>query len=99
MIHFTRTASIAPGKMADALAFAGEVTDYLASAHDQKLQLMMPVGGNPHRLCWYSSYENLGAMEKFQAKTMADPKYLAILSKGAGIFIAGATHDDIWRSI
>lgn len=99
MIHFTRTSSVAAGKMADALAFAGEMNEYLGSVHGQKMQLMVPIGGNPHRLCWYTSYENLAAMEHFQSKTMADPKYLSLLGKGAGIFIAGASHDDIWRSV
>ena len=99
MIHFTRTSSSAPGKVADALAFAGEMTEYLGSAYGQKMQLMMPVGGNPHRLCWYSSYESLGEMEKFQARTMSDTKYLTLLGKAANIFIAGSAHDDIWRSI
>ena len=99
MIHFTRTSSIAPGKVADAMAFAGEMIDYLSSAHGQKMTLMLPVGGNPHRLCWYTSYDNLGEMEKFQIKTMTDPKYLSILGKAAPLFIPGSAHDDIWRSI
>jgi hypothetical protein len=99
MIHFTRTSSVAPGKLADALSFAAEVTEYLGSAYGQKMQVMMPVGGNPHRICWYSSYETLGAMETFQSKTMGDSKYLAILAKAASIFIAGSVHDDIWRSM
>ena len=99
MIHFTRTSSIAPGKVADAMAFAGEMTEYLGSAHGQKMQMMLPVGGNPHRICWYTSYENLGEMEKFQTKMMADPKYLTILGKAASLFIAGSAHDDIWRSV
>ena len=99
MIHFTRTASVAPGKLADSLAFAAEVTEFLSGAYGQKMQVMMPVGGNPHRICWYSSYETLGAMETFQSKTMGDPKYLAILAKGAANFIAGSVHDDIWRSL
>ncbi len=99
MIHFTRTTSIAPGKVADAMAFANEMIDYLGSAHGQQTTLMMPVGGNPHRLCWYTSYENLGEMEKFVAKTMSDPKYLAILAKAATLFIPGSAHDDIWRTV
>jgi hypothetical protein len=99
MIHFTRTSSIAPGKVADALAFAGEVIEYLGSAYGQKMQLMVPVGGNPHRLCWYTSYESLGEMEKFQARTMGDAKYLSILGKASTIFIPGSAHDDIWRSL
>lgn len=99
MIHFTRTSSIAPGKVAEAMTFAGEMIEYLATAQGQKMQLMLPVGGNPHRLRWYSSYDNLGEMEKFQAKLMADAKYLSILSKSATLFIAGSAHDDIWRSM
>ena len=99
LIHFTRTTSIAPGKVAEALAFAGEMTEYLSSSYGQKMQLMMPVGGNPHRLCFYSSYDSLGDMEKFQTRTMGDAKYLSILGKGAGIFIAGSVHDDIWKTV
>lgn len=99
MIHFTRTSSIAPGKVADALAFAGEMTEYLSSTYGQKMQLMVPIGGNPHRLCWYTSYETLGDMEKFQARTMGDSKYLSLLGKAANIFIPGSAHDDIWRSL
>ena len=99
MIHFTRTSSIAPGKLADAMAFAAEIVEYLGSAHGQKMQIMLPVGGNPHRICWASTYENLGDMEKFQVKIMADAKYLAILGKSAPLFIAGSARDDIWRSV
>ena len=99
MIHFTRTTSIAPGKVADAMAFAGEMIDYLGSAHGQKMQLMLPVGGNPHRLSFYTSYGSLGDMEKFQENTMTDAKYLAILGKSAALFIAGSVHDNIWRDV
>jgi len=99
MIHFTRTSSIAPGKVAEAMAFAREMSEHLAGAHSQKMQLMIPVGGNPHRLCWYTAFDTLGEMEKFQAKSLADPKYLEILGKAATLFIPGSAHDDIWRDI
>jgi hypothetical protein len=99
MIHFMRTSGIQPGKVADAHAFAGEMNEFLASAYGQKMQLMVPVGGNPFRLCWYTSFENLAALESFQGKSGSDPKYLSILAKGAGIFIAGSAHDDIWRAV
>jgi hypothetical protein len=99
LIHFMRTTSIAPGKVADALAFAGEMTEYLSSAYGQKMQLMVPVGGNPFRLCFSTSYNALEDLEKFQGRTMGDAKYLSILGKGAGIFIPGSAHDDIWKSV
>lgn len=99
MIHFTRVSSIAPGKVAEAMAYAAEMTEYLAGAHGQKMQLMAPVGGNPFRIGWYTSFENLAAMEAFTSKTSADAKFLSMMGKGAGLFIAGATRDEIWRSV
>ncbi|TWO68727.1 hypothetical protein FN976_22310 [Caenimonas sedimenti] len=99
MIHFTRTSSIAPGKMADAMTFAAEMVEYIGTAHGQKMTLMVPVGGNPHRVCWYSAYDNLGEMEKSQVKLLADPKYLALLGKAATLFIAGSANDEMWRDL
>jgi hypothetical protein len=99
MIHFTRTTSIAPGKVADALTFAGEMIEFITATQGQKMQLMLPIGGNPHRLRFYTSYDTLADMEKAQAAMMADAKYLSILGKSASLFIPGSAHDDIWRSL
>lgn len=99
MIHFTRTTSIAPGKVADALTFAGEMIEYLSSTQGHRMELRLPIGGNPHRLCFYASYNNLAEMEKAQASLMADAKYLSILAKSATLFNPGSAHDDIWRSM
>jgi hypothetical protein len=98
MIHFTRTSSILPGKLAPAMAFAREMTDYLQTAYGSNIQILLPVGGNPHRIAWRGTYPDLAALEAFQGKSMADPKYLAILSKGAELFIAGSICDEIWRA-
>jgi hypothetical protein len=98
MIHFTRTSSIAPGQVGPALAFAREMSEYLRTTYDLAVELHMPVGGNPNRVRWSSSYPSLAAMEDFQAKTMSDQKYLQILGKAATLFIAGSVHDEIWRS-
>ena len=99
MIRFVRASSIVPGKLVDALAFAKEVSAYVEKNHNQKLEVMMPVGGNPHRIAWRSEYANLGALEEFQSKTMKDPKFLELLSKAGPIFIPGSVNDSIWRTI
>jgi hypothetical protein len=99
MIHFTRTSSIQPGKVADALTFAGEMIEFISATQGQKMQLMLPIGGNPHRLRFYTSYDTLGDMEKAQATLMGDANYLSILGKSASLFIPGSAHDDIWRSV
>jgi hypothetical protein len=99
MIRFVRTASVAPGKLGDALAFAKKVAEYLDKQHGVHLEVMMPVGGNPHRIAWRAEHADLAAMEKITAKYMADPKYLKLLSEGGPNFIAGSVNDAIWRTV
>ena len=99
MIRFVRTSSIAPGKLGNALAFARQISEYVGKQYGVEMQLMMPVGGNPHRIAWRAEYANLGAMEEHQSKLMVDPKYIEILAKGGENFIAGSINDAIWRVI
>ncbi len=99
MIRFVRTASVAPGKLGDALAFAKKIADFLEKQHGVHLEVMMPVGGNPHRIAWRSEYADLATMEKITSKYMGDAKYLKLLSEGGPNFIAGSVNDAIWRTI
>lgn len=99
MIRFVRQASIAPGKLVEALAFAKEVSEYIQKQHGLKLEVLMPVGGNPQRIAWKADYANLGAMEDMQSKLMADGKYLELSARGGLNFIAGSLHDSIWRAL
>ena len=99
MIRFVRTASIAPGKLGDALAFAKQVSEYIGNHFSVRLEIMMPVGGNPNRVAWRAEYESLGAMEEMQTKMLADPKYAELVGKGASNFIAGSVNDSIWRTM
>ncbi len=99
MIQFTRTSAIAPGKLADAIGFAREIAEFLEKNYDRKLQVAVPVGGNPHRVSWRGTYRSLAEMEEFQGKTLRDPQYLAILAKSGSLFIAGSVVDEIWRDV
>jgi hypothetical protein len=99
MIRFVRTASIAPGKLGDALAFAKQISEHVHKATGVKLEVMMPVGGNPQRIAWRAEYESLGAMETAQLKTLADPKYQELVARGSSNFIAGSVNDSIWRTM
>jgi len=99
MIQFSRTASVGPGKVGDALGFANEISGYLQKQYDIKTQVLMPVGGNPHRISWRSEYPNLAALEAIQSKFPTDEKYMALLAKGAPNFIPGSVTDEIWRTL
>lgn len=99
MIHFYRGAAIAPGKIASALGFAKEISAYLKAKHGLNVEVSMPIGGNPNRIGWATTYDSLGAMESAMAKMMADSSYMEIVRKGAENFIAGSVRDQIWRSV
>jgi len=99
MIRFVRTANIAPGKAGDALAFAKQIADYIGKSFGVKLEVMMPVGGNPYRIAWRAEYASLAAIDEFTAKSMADPKYMELTKAGAANFIPGSINDSIWRTL
>jgi hypothetical protein len=97
MITIIRSAAIAPGKAGDAIAFAKMITQYIEEKFGVKLQIIMPVGGNPYRIAWLGQYENLAAWETFTHKAAADAEYMTLTSKNAATFLPGSIHDDIWR--
>lgn len=99
MIRFIRTASIAPGKLGDAMAFAKKVSAFIEKQTAIQMQVLLPVAGNPHRVAWTCEYASLAAMEELNAKLLGDPKYMKLLSTGKELFIAGSLNDTIWRTI
>jgi hypothetical protein len=99
MITFTRTASIAPSKTGDAIAFANQVARHIREKYGTTLELLMPIGGNPGRIAWQTRYQNLGEWEALSAKLFADSEYMGLLAKNGSAFLPGSVHDEIWRTI
>ena len=99
MITFYRSADIAPGKVPNALAFAHEIARHIEKTTGQVLHVGVPIGGNPNRVGWSTSYESLAALETQQTKMLADKKYWEMVAKGADNFIAGSIRDEMWRSV
>ena len=99
MITITRTASIAPGKMVDAMAFAHQVTRHIKEKHGVALQVLMPIGGNPSRIAWQSSHDSVAQWETLIGKLLGDKDYMDLVSRNSASFLAGSVHDEIWRQI
>ena len=97
MVTIMRSASIAPGKLGDALAFAHNIAKFIHEKYGIKLELLMPIGGNPNRIGWHTMYASLADLETTMAKLMADPEYMALIAANAANMIAGSVYDDIWR--
>jgi hypothetical protein len=99
MVTVIRSAVIVPGKTGEALAFAHQIAKLITDKHGVKIDLLLPVGGNPSRIAWKSHYEGLGEWEAFGNKLLADAEYIAALATTSSIFVPGSLNDDIWRSI
>jgi hypothetical protein len=98
-ITFHRSSTFLPGKFPSAVAFAEQVAAHAKHVTGAAVGVAMPVGGNAMRIGWTSSYDSLGAMEAAMSKLIADPKYLELISRAGDSFMAGTTHDEIWREI
>ncbi len=99
MITITRTISIAPGKSANAVAFARQIAKYLRDTYGTTLEVRMPIGGNPLRLAWCGQYESLAQWESITGKMLVDKAYIDLVGSQGDTFLPGTVHDDIWRSI
>ena len=99
MIRFMRTAAIAPGMRVEALAYAKTLSEYWRTQFGAKLEVLVPIGGNPHRIGWRTEYESLADMEAKRARVSADAKYQEMLRSGSGNFIAGSLNDVIWQTV
>jgi hypothetical protein len=98
-IYFSRAASIAPGKLAEAMAFAQDMVKLAKGINGVELILLVPLGGNPNRVAWVSRYDDLADFDAKRKKIMSHPEYLAALPKAAQLFTGGSVHDELWESV
>ena len=96
MIAFRRTISVMPGMFSAAMTYANELKTQVKATAGVDLKIAIPVGGNPARIAWLSTHENLGQLDTVNQKLLADPKYQELLKKGAGIVVPESVFDDIW---
>jgi hypothetical protein len=99
MILVQRSASVAPGMLSAAIAFANEISALVKTTAGIDLKIAVPVGGNAARMAWLANYENLAQYESVGQKLLADQKHLELVKKGAGIFVPNTLHDEIWRTL
>jgi hypothetical protein len=99
MITFVRTRNIAPGKFADATAYAQHVTKHVKEKYGVQINISVPIGGNPDRMAFVIAYKNLAELEENAAKLPADADYQKLVGANAQTFLPGSTHDEMWMSV
>jgi hypothetical protein len=99
MITFVRTATIAPGKLGEAMGFAHEIAQLVEKITGLRVGVSMPVSGNPFRIAWVAAETDLAAVELNTNKLLSDPNYMKLVESGASLFLPGSVHDEMWRSV
>jgi hypothetical protein len=79
MITFVRTAAVAPGKLADAVAFNQQVTKLAKDKFGLDVRASTPIGGNPSRMAWTMSYPGLAEFDAMSIKINGDADYQKLL--------------------
>jgi hypothetical protein len=98
MITFVRTDFIAPGKQAEALAFAHQIAKLVEKITGHKVGVSIPVGGNPFRVAWVLGLPDLAAVETSMGKLLSNADYMKQVEGAASYFLPGKTHDEMWSS-
>jgi hypothetical protein len=99
MITFVRSASIAPGKTGEAIAFGQQIGRHIKERYGISVELLMPVGGNPYRIAWRAQYQSLAQWEDLAPKLLADAEYMGMIAKNSATFLPGSVRDELWRTI
>ena len=99
MIRHQRSGRAKVGKAGEGVQFAKEIADFINTKYAPvSVQIYTELFGELNTIYWHTDYDELATLEKANAKLTADPDYLAILSKGADIFVEGTLHDKLLKS-
>src|SRR5208283_173528 len=52
-----------------------------------KLNIMVPIGGNPSRISWVASYDNFAAYESGRNKLLPDADYMKLVESNTPYFL------------
>jgi hypothetical protein len=99
MIHLHRSATIAPGKMREAVGWSIEVANHVKAVIGLPVEVVMPIGGNFFDIGWQVQYDDLQALDQASRKLMSDDRYLDMLRDAGPLFVAGSTHEELWQTV
>ncbi len=100
MVGFTRAGRVARDPQA-ALAFAVEITNYIKTKYNSTIQCWARVGGPAGQIVWQTSFENMTALENFNAKLLEDKEYWAKVREAEEkqLFDTSSFEDGVWTQL
>lgn len=84
-------ASVAPGRLSEAMAWSSEMNGYVEEVSGVPMVLTMSAAGPFSDLSFIASADSLADVEAANNKLAADPGYISRLDQSAGVFLPGAT--------
>jgi len=100
MVRFERSAHIARGKLLEARQWAQEIADYTNKHHPEgKLQAFSERYGNIGKVMWQVDFDNLGALDKYQASFDSDQGYWALVNKSADLLVEDSVMDTVYETL
>ncbi len=99
MYLFSRSARLAPGRLAEAMAWAVNITEQVNRVSETPFTLWSSVfSPGVGTLGWTTIVEDLSVLETVDAKLMADDAYLGLVNEGA-TFLSSDAIDDALASL
>lgn len=96
MIRFTRTAVIAGGHSAEALGFAGKVTQLVNDHYpDAGVRWGVQIGGTTGVVHWTMDVEDLNTIGGMFRELLMDGEYTSLVDSAGDAFVHGSTHDSM----
>lgn len=98
MIRFQRTMRVRRGR--GAARWAKELLDYMNTTYKRPaIQLFKSRFGNISTLYWVADFNDLAALQVWQARVEADAGYRELVKKSFDIVIDGTVEDTILQSL
>lgn len=100
MVRFERSARVARGKLVEARQWAQEITDYANKNHPEgKLQVFSERFGNIGKVLWQADFDDLAAVDRYQASFDADKGYWALVNKSTDLLVEDSVKDTVYETL
>lgn len=94
MIRFTRTSVLAFGHTAEAIGFAGKVTQLVNDRFpDAGLRWGMQIGGQAGVVHWTMDVPDLGTVQEMFTALLMDGEYVSLVDSAGDAFVPGGAND------
>lgn len=94
-VRFQRTGVAAPGKSAEAMAFAAEIAEYFTATFGVTVTWGVQIGGTYLTVYWFADYDGLAQFEAVNGQQMTNQEYMAKVVRGEQLFVAGLGGDTL----